>query len=138
MEKYRFGPLVYASPDMGDTEGNYFWTGNPPVGYDEFGVPIDKNGHQCLDIACPLHPAWKPPLSEQVYNHGLRVFLPTLEFTRSWFDDNFLEISDLQLKKILVKRLRRSVRPREYMYIVERYSSVEEIMEAAWPDEPQS
>ena len=64
MEKYRYGPLIFVTKGMDEEEGNYFWAGDPPVGYDETGVPVDKNGFQCVDIQCPLHPGYEPVETE--------------------------------------------------------------------------
>ena len=139
MEKFKYGSLIYVTPGMDDSEGNYFWAGLPPVKYDESGIPIDKNGMQCLDISCPLHPGWEP--TETMYNEVLKSDIPSIDYTRHWFDDNFLEIRDDQLKRYIIRWWSaRASRDNYYAYIdlLQNYSSVEEIMEAAWPDEPQS
>ena len=34
MEKFKYGPLVWTSGSDDDDEGNYYWGGQPPVGYD--------------------------------------------------------------------------------------------------------
>jgi len=139
MEKYKFGPLVYVTGAMDESEGNYFWAGLPPVGYDESGVPIDKNGLQCLDISCPLHPSWEP--TETVFSEVLQFNIPSIEYFKSWFEDNFLIISDDQVKRYIIRWWRtKAFRDnfRSYNQVLQNYSSVEEIQEAAWPDEPQS
>ena len=139
MEKYKFGPLVYVTGVMDDSEGNYFWAGLPPVGYDEFGVPIDKNGLQCLDISCPLHPAWTP--TETSYSEILKTDIPSIEYTKKWFEDNFLIISDDQVKRYIMKwwsaRASRD-NYHAYLNVLQNYSSIEEVQEAVWPDEQQS
>ena len=135
MEKYKYGPLIYVTADMSGDEGNYYWTGTPPVGYDVSGIPIDRYGYQCLDISCPLHPSWEP--SETTYNEVLKWDIPTLDYTRQWFDDNFLIITDDQLKRYIIKwwsaRVKRS-NNYAYAQVLQNYSSVEEIQEAVWPD----
>lgn len=136
MEKYKYGPLVYVTADMSGDEGNYYWTGTPPVGYDESGIPIDRYGYQCLDITCPLHPAWEP--TETTFNEVLKWDIPTLDYTRQWFNDNFLIISDDQLKKYIIKwwsaRAKRT-NYRAYANVLHNYSSLEEIQEAVWQHE---
>ena len=139
MQKYKYGPLIYVIGGMDDDEGNYFWAGLPPVGYDEYGVPIDKNGNQCLDISCPLHPGFEP--TETVFSEVLQFNIPSIEYFRKWFEDNFLIISDDQVKRYIIRWW--SVRAkrenfRSYTDVLQNYSSVEEIQEAVWPDEPQS
>ena len=141
MEKYKYGPLIYVTKGMNEDEGNFFWAGPPPVGYDEMGIPIDESGLQCLDISCPLHPGWEP--TELVQNEFLKWDVPTLEYTRQWFEDNFLVISDYQLKKCIIKCWHTQALKEGYGFntvrkILKQYSSVEQIMEAAWPDEQPS
>lgn len=135
MEKYKYGPLLYVTRDMDEDEGNYFWAGPSPVGYDEMGIPVDENGMQCLDISCPLHPGWEP--TETTYNEVLKCAIPSLDYTREWFEDNFLIISDDQLKRYIIKwwseRVKRS-NYSTYAGVLHKYSSVEELQEAAWPD----
>jgi len=38
MEIYKYGPLVYNTPDSEEDTGNYYWSGSPPVGYDSARV----------------------------------------------------------------------------------------------------
>ena len=56
VEKFKFGPLVYNCVNEDDEEGNYYWPGNPPVDYDQWGIPVDAHGKQCLGLDCPFHP----------------------------------------------------------------------------------
>ena len=139
MEKFKYGSLIYVTPGMDDSEGNYFWAGLPPVKYDESGIPIDKNGMQCLDISCPLHPGWEP--TETMYNEVLKSDIPSIDYTRHWFDDNFLEIRDDQLKRYIIRWWSaRASRDNYYAYseVLQNYSSIEEVQEAVWPDETTS
>ena len=138
MVKYKYGPLIYITEGMEDDEGNYYWGGSPPVGYDDSGIPVDKNGLQCLDIQCPLHPGWEP--YEVEFNHVLSHRLPTLKHFRQWFDDNFLEITDYQIKKYILKWWfrRAPLDTPYYNEILKKYSSVEELLEAVWPQEEQT
>lgn len=139
MEKYKFGPLVYVTSGMDDSEGNYFWAGLPPVGYDESGIPVDQNGLQCLDISCPLHPSWEP--TETTRNEVLKSDIPSIKHFRQWFEDNFLIISDDQIKRYIMKWWSAYAMKNNYQAytdVLQNYSSVEEILEAVWPDEMTS
>ena len=135
MEKFRYGPLIYITFGMNDDEGNYYWNGLTPVGYDEMGVPVDKNGDQCLDVSCPIHPAHEPQTTE--YCEVLSSELPTLDSFKAWFDNNFLIVTDEQLKRWIIRwwaRYTRRTHSELYYHVINKYSSVEEIKEAVWPD----
>ena len=138
MEKYKYGPLIYITAGMDDDEGNFYWNGLPPVKYDESGIPVDINGMQCLPIESPLHPGWEP--FETEYSTILAHNIPTISHYKQWFDDNFLEISDSQIKKYILKwwHTRTLTNTPFYAELLKRYSSIEEIQEAVWPDEQQS
>lgn len=140
MEKqFKYGPLVYNTNQSEEDEGNYFWNGSPPVGYDESGIPIDANGNQCLSINSPLHPAFDP--AETVFSEVLQSRIPTINCFRKWFDENFLIISDDQIKRYIIKWWRNKAARdnyHSYLNVLHNYSSVEEIMEAVWPDETTS
>ena len=137
MEKYKYGPLLYVTQGMDDEEGNYYWAGSPPVGYDSSGIPIDKNGNQCLDISCPLHPGWEP--EDTVYSIVLLDDIPTVDSYLQWFEANFLIVSKKQIKSWIIQRWARKNRGTTmYNEILNTYSSVEEIMEEVWPDEMTS
>ena len=138
MEKYRYGPLVYVTAGMDESEGNYYWNGSPPVGYDETGIPVDKNGMQCLDIDCPLHPAHEA--KETVYNKVLDSKIPTIAYFKNWFDDNFLIVSDDQIKKYIIKAwFRENENSYQYVGLLRGYKSVDEIIGAVWQqEEPRS
>lgn len=93
---YKFGPLTW-----GD-DGNMNNTVDP-VGYDEWGIPIDSNGMQMLDKRCILHPHHKPTKTE--YNNYLEIPIPCFRTTKKWFTDNFFDISDEQVQKYIIKWL---------------------------------
>ena len=138
MEKYRYGPLIFVTQGMDEEEGNYYWNGNPPVGYDAAGIPIDKNGQQCLDILCPLHPGYEP--TETEFSHITQCDLPTLASYRQWFDDNFLIVNDKQLKKYILKSWARknqgTYQPSDsYLRLLSEYKSVDELIGAIWQQE---
>lgn len=136
MHKYTYGPLVFVTRGMNEDEGNYFWTGKIPVGYDESGVPIDDSGNQCLDVRCPLHPAYEP--NETFYCEALQSDLPTLSDFQIWFDDNFLIVSDNQVKKYIIKWWMNNTYRHVYEQTLRNYSSVSEITEAVWPQDEQT
>ena len=134
MEKYRYGPLIFVTQGMDEEEGNYYWNGSPPVGYDADGIPIDKNGLQCLDILCPLHPGYVP--TETEYNNIIQSDLPTLASFRQWFDDNFLIVNDRQLKKYIFKSwTRNNKNSSNYYRLLSEYKSVDELIGAIWQQE---
>jgi len=137
MEIYKYGPLVYITQGMDESLGNYYWGGNPPIGYDETKIPIDKDGHQCLDILCPLHPSYIPTALS--YNPCLNITLPTIDSFKEWFEDNFLEIDDMKAKKYILRwysfQQRKSTK---YYELQQSCSSVEEVIGQIWPDEPTS
>ena len=134
MEKYRYGPLIFVTKGMDESEGNYFWAGDPPVGYDETGVPVDKNGFQCVDIQCPLHPSYEHVETE--FNDLLNTEIPTVTSVRKWFDDNFLFISDDQIKKYIIRWwMKNNNQPYIYNSLLRSYKSVNDIIGAAWQQE---
>lgn len=139
MKKYKYGPLVYITVGMDEEEGNYFWNGSPPVDYDVDGIPVDKDGRQCLDISCPLHPSHEAEITE--YSEALTSDIPTLDSFREWFDNNFLLVTDDQLKRWIIRwwaRYTRRTNSELYFSITKQYSSVEEIQEAVWPQDEQT
>ena len=102
-EKFRYGPLVYNSFGEADDSGNYWWPGNPPVAYEQesgpFRIPIDAEGSQCLPGDCILHPncrveEWE---SFELYK------VPSLTWCRTWFEDNFLVVSDYQICRYIIR-----------------------------------
>ena len=134
MEIYRYGPLIFVTQGMDDDQGNYFWNGNPPVGYDEDGIPIDKNGYQCLDISCPLHPSYEP--TETRYSDVLKSDIPTKHSFSKWFEDNFLIITEEQLTRYIFRWWSRKHRGSPlYMQVLNNYSSVKDILGDIWQEE---
>ena len=99
-----YGPLIYAK-DFFEDDGiaNYFWPGNPPVGYNELGIPVDEEGLECLDLGCPLHPDWNPSEPEMVYNEYLGFSIPNYNSYIEWFKKNNLACTPEQAKKLLFK-----------------------------------
>lgn len=93
---YTYGPLTWgANGNMNNAID--------PVGYDEWGIPIDANGNQLLDLDCILHPHHKPRRVER--NNYLGIPIPCFATTKKWFTDNFFDITDLQVQKYIVRWL---------------------------------
>ena len=74
MEIYKYGPLVYNTPDSEEDTGNFYWSGSPPVGYDSHGMPVDDNGFMLLKTESNqvafLHAScteWKNLFSMEIY-----------------------------------------------------------------------
>lgn len=138
-EKFKYGPLVYNCFGEEDDSGNYWWAGNPPVAYEAesgpYRIPVDSNGNQCLPGECILHPncrveEWETdkPLSD----------VPSLAWCRSWFEDNFLVISDYQVCKYI---LRWYWWNKQYQNEWQEFSAgktVDEMIGEIWPDVPKS
>ena len=135
MEKIKYGPLIYYT-SQDESEGNFFWGGKPPVGYDADGVPIDESGMQCLSLESPLHPSYTP--TEVTYNEFLRYDLPSFESVRKWFDENFLVINDEQLKKLILKWYLRKQDPHVIYQLQLRANSIADLKEKIWPPDAQT
>ena len=136
MEKYKYGPLVYITVNDTDEDGNFYFFVNPPVGYDEMGIPIDQNGHQCLSIESPLHPGYEPKNPQ--FNDTLNDDIPSLEEVRTWFDELFLIVSDYQIKKYILRWYslkRASYKSTNYRNLLAEHLSVNEMIDRIWPDE---
>jgi len=133
MEKYRYGPLIYNCYGEDDESGNFFWTGLPVVGYDADGIPVDRDGNQCLPDECILHP-WCHP-QEWEWCEYLQTDLPSRTWVRAWFEENFLEIDDYTVCKYIFKWY---VHPTRFYgdktKPFETLTSVEESIKTLWPD----
>jgi hypothetical protein len=105
-DHFRIGPLIYAKDYFeDDPEANYYYSGSPPVSYNNKGVPIDKNGFECLDIKCPFHPGWMIQKDQLEFNDFLQFSIPRYQCYQEWLRDNYLDCSDNQAKKYLFKFL---------------------------------
>ena len=136
MKKFKFGPLVWNCVNEDDESGNYFWNGNPPVDYDDMGIPVDQEGLQCLPADCPIHPSWQANYETKEYNEFLGFEIPTIESTKEWFDENFLIVSDKQIKKYIIRWIRDyksgSV---GYVKLNKDADSLDIIMDRIWPQD---
>ena len=136
MERFTYGPLVYNTVEdiSSAEEGNFYWNGFPPVGYDNDDVPIDKDGMQCLPWTSPLHPQFKP--ATLCYNEGIRKDIPTIESFRSWFEDNFLTVTDRDLAFFVLRwiDLQNESEPcSQAVYSKCAKLNLEEIIDSIWP-----
>ena len=138
-EKFVYGPLIYNHFGDDDDSGNYWWPGSKPVGYEQesgpYRIPVDAKGFQCLDGESILHPNCR--VEEFEYNEVFDHDIPKLEWCRKWFEENFLIVSDkLIIKYIFRWHVQNTLcnDNNNWKHLLEKYKSVEEIMEAAWPD----
>ena len=136
MEKFKYGPLIWNCFTEDDESGNYYWNGSPPVGYDLDGIPIDKDGLQCLPIESPVHPSWVGVEEKYEFNEFLGFKIPSIESTKAWFDDNFLIISDEQCKKYIIRWIRKhKYGTPGFEELLRRTSSLADIMDKVWPQD---
>lgn len=132
-EKFKYGPLVYNYSDDEDDTGNYWWSGLTPIGYDHDNVPIDKEGLQCLPLQSPVHPGYVPVHSQ--YNKKLDVDLPSIEEWKSWFDSEFIDISEHRIKREILKWVIKDTARISKKFIEVRASckTLDELVEIVWP-----
>lgn len=130
MQIYKYGPLVYNVD--GYEGGNFYWNGLSPVGYDHDEIPVDRNGMQCLPISSPLHPSWTP--RKQEFNQIVGRDMPTIQEVREWFEEHFLDISDYQICKYILKwYVRQNYRDQAYHDLLKKANSIEEVIKLIWP-----
>lgn len=140
-EQFRYGPLVYVSVetiniDEENSEGNYYWPGLPPVAYDPIGIPVDENGQQCLPGECILHLNHVPEHTE--WNDVLKTELPTVDVCREWFEDHFLEVSDWDLCRYILRWYWWNHQHDADWKSWKRGKTQEEMVREIWPDVPKS
>ena len=103
-DHFKIGPLIYAKDYFeDDPKANYYWSGIPPVEYNDNGVPVDKNGTDCLDLKCPFHPSWSPKKNQIEFNSFLEFSIPKYQCYQEWLRNNYLDCSNDQAKKFLFK-----------------------------------
>jgi len=102
-ELYHYGPLIFYSDPEDDQEGNYYWPGEPIVGYDDMGIPVDEYGDQCLNLSCILHPHHKP--TGLIFNEFLNMKIPSVLNSKEWFDNAMLDVSEDKVKKYILRFL---------------------------------
>jgi len=136
MEQCKYGPLLYNTSESDNESGNFYWNGLAPTGYDNMGVPVDSKGYQCLDIACPIHPGFTATESEKEPNEFLGVSIPTLSSFRSWFADQFLEVTDRDLALFVLRwiDLQTESEPcSQAVYSKCAKLDIDDIIDAIWP-----
>ena len=136
MKKYKYGQLIYNTTADDDDSGNFYWNGMPPVGYDEMGIPIDPNGNQCLPFECPLHPNHSP--TNFKYNEWLEDELPTWESFEEWFDDNFINVSVRSIYLFILRWYSLQGEKLDNLYEKSSHHSIQQMIDLAWPEAPDS
>ena len=134
-EKFKYGPLVYNCYGDEDDSGNYWWAGNPPVAYEEptgvYRIPIDAEGNQCLPGECILHPNCRV---EEWDEHDILGSIPSLDWCRSWFEDNFLIIDDYTVCRYIVRWMLWNHNKDETYKQYFKGKRLEEVIGEIWPD----
>ena len=134
-EKFRYGPLVYNCFGDEDDSGNYWWVGNPPVAYEEptgvYRIPIDAEGNQCLPGECILHPNCRV---EEWNEHDILGSIPSLDWCRSWFEDNFLVIDNYTVCRYIVRWMLWNHNKDETYKQYFKGKRLEEVIGEIWPD----
>lgn len=134
MEKFKYGPLIWNHTEEEDDSGNYYWSGRPPVGYDEMGIPIDDKGLQCLPLSCPVHPQYQ--LKHSVFNYYLREHIPSFAEWASWFDENFITIDEARIKREILRwYAKQPARCTQFNNLKKTANSLNEMVEVVWPPE---
>ena len=86
-DHFKIGPLIYAKDYFeDDPKANYYWSGIPPVEYNDNGVPVDKNGTDCLDLKCPFHPSWSPKKDQIEFNSFLEFSIPNNQLIKTLYN----------------------------------------------------
>jgi|SRR6056300_60956 len=134
-EKFKYGPLVYNFFGEDDDSGNFWWSGSPPVGYEEptgvYKIPVDEYGNQCLPGECILHPNCRV---EEWAEHPILGKVPDLEWCRSWFEDNFLEIAEYDLCRYILRWYQHNHKYEDTWKSWSKGKSVEQMISEIWPD----
>jgi len=137
MEQFKYGPLLYNTSESDSDSGNFYWNGLAPVGYDALGIPIDSKGLQCLDaLQCPIHPSYIVPASNLEHNEFLEVDIPMISSFRTWFSEQFMEITDRALALFVLRwiDLQNESEPcSQAVYSKCATMDLEEIIDIIWP-----
>jgi len=137
MEQYKYGPLVYNTTNSDDDSGNYYWAGEPPTTYDDYKIPVDGKGYQCLDASqCPLHPDYKVTDTHMEHNEALGCTIPTLDHFNGWFEDAFIKAEPRDLAFFVLRWL--NFQPDDSpatSALYEKYAQldIDDIINAIWP-----
>ena len=134
-EKFRYGPLVYNCFGEEDDSGNYWWSGNKIVGYEEptgvYRIPIDAEGNQCLPGDCILHPNCHV---QEWDDHVVLGKIPSVGWCRSWFEDNFLVIDDYTVCKYILRWMWYNNKNKDEYKKFFSGKQVEGLINEIWPD----
>ena len=136
MEQFKYGPLVYNTTESDDDSGNYYWPGDPPVGYDDEKIPVDSKGFQCLDaVQCPLHPSYSAT-DDTEHNEALGCSIPTLTSFNSWFEDAFVKADPRDLAFFVLRWI--NFQPDESpatsaLYAKYAQLDIDDIIDVLWP-----
>lgn len=137
MEIYKYGPLVYNTPDSEEDTGNFYWSGSPPVGYDSQGMPVDDKGFQCLDMNnCPIHPNYPVPDESKEPNEFLGLDIPTLNSFNSWFEDTFIKANPRDLALFIIRWIdfqNESSAVKKALYNKCATMDIDDIIDNMWP-----
>ena len=137
MEQYKYGPLLYNTTNSDDDSGNYYWPGEPPIAYDDYKIPVDGKGYQCLDASqCPLHPDYKVTDTNMEHNEALGCTIPTLDHFNSWFEDAFIKAEPRDLAFFVLRWL--NFQPDDspatsVLYAKYAQLDIDDIINAIWP-----
>ncbi len=138
-EKFRYGPLVYNCFGEEDDSGNYWWPGNPPVAYEQpegvWKIPIDAQGNQCLPGECILHPCCRV---EEWTTHSVLDKIPSLDWCREWFEENFLVIQDHQVCRYILRWCWHNYQYEDKWQEFSAGKTVDQMIGEIWPDVPKS
>ena len=107
IEKFKFGPLVYNCINEDNEDGNYYWPGNPPVDYDQWGIPIDTNGKQCLGLDCPFHPFHEFEDSETIGLVQNFKIPKSFKVYYDWCEENFLVVTKQHIISDILQKFAR-------------------------------
>ena len=131
-EKFRYGPLVYNCFGEEDDSGNYWWSGSPPVAYEQpsgvYRIPVDAMGNQCLPGECILHPNCRVEEWE-----SFELFkIPSLSWCKDWFEENFLIVSDYDVCRYILRWCSYNYGDAFYQWKINK--TIDEMIGEIWPD----
>jgi hypothetical protein len=134
--KYKYGPLVWNCNNDDDESGNFYWYGDPCVGYDEIGIPIDSRGFQCLSMDSPVHPLYQP--KETSFHSQLDAHLPTIADFTAWFEEHFLIIDDIKIARLILswweKQSKHGTQNALWKQAIDTYRTKQRLVAELWPD----
>ena len=132
MEKFKYGPLIWDHVHEEDDSGNYWWSGLPPVNYDNAGIPVDEKGLQCLPMSSPVHPNYN--IKHSVFNVTLQDYLPSFAEWQSWCDENFIIIDEARTKREILRwYAKQNNKSHRFYKLQESAKSLNEMVDLVWP-----